>query len=67
MTGRLFPDATLNVYLQAEALRRTFPRWSIAVRARPGHRARIEAVSRDGDGLYCLISTDPAEIWRELR
>lgn len=67
MTAQLFPRAALNVYLQAEALRRAFPRWSIAVQVRAGDRARIEAVSRDGSGLYCLISTDPAEIWRELR
>ena len=27
----------------------------------------LEAVNRDGGGLYALISSDPADIWRELR
>jgi hypothetical protein len=66
MTGRPAPDATISLYLQAEALRRAFPAWSIAVQPWRGDRARIEAVNRDGAGLYALISTDPAELWREL-
>jgi hypothetical protein len=59
-------DATISLYLQAEALRRAFPAWSIAVQPWTGDRARIEAVNPDGSGLYALISTDPAELWREL-
>jgi hypothetical protein len=55
-----------SLYLQAEALRREFPAWSIAVQPRAGDRARIEAVNPDGGGLYALISTDPAELRREL-
>jgi hypothetical protein len=60
------PDATFSLYLQAEALRRAFPAWSIAVQPWQGDRARIEAVNPHGAGLYALISTDPAELWREL-
>jgi hypothetical protein len=68
-TGR--PDVSMgrrmiSLYLQAEALRRAFPAWSIAVQPRHGDRARIEAVNPHGSGLYALISTDPAELWREL-
>ena len=61
------PDATISLYLQAEALRRAFPAWSIAVQPWAGGRARIEAVNPHGGGLYALISTDPADLWRELR
>jgi hypothetical protein len=61
------PDATISFYLQAEALRRAFPAWLIAVQPWHGDRARIEAVNPHGAGLYALISTDPAELWRELR
>jgi hypothetical protein len=60
------PDATISLYLQAEALRRAFPAWSIAVQPWHGDRARIEAVNPHGGGLYALISTDPAELWHEL-
>jgi hypothetical protein len=65
MTGPV-PDAMIGFYLQAEALRRAFPTWLIAVQPWPCDRARIEAVNPHGDGLYALISTDPAELWREL-
>jgi hypothetical protein len=66
VTGRPAPDAMISLYLQAEALRRAFPAWSIAVQPWQGDRARIEAVNPHGGGLYALISTDPAELWREL-
>jgi hypothetical protein len=66
VTGWPVPDATITLYLQAEALRRAFPAWSIAVQPWAGDRARIEAVNLDGGALYALISTDPAELWREL-
>jgi hypothetical protein len=66
VTGRPVADATISCYLQAEALRRAFPAWSIAVQPWHGDRARIEAVNRHGGALYALISTDPAELWREL-
>ena len=60
------PNAAISLYLHAEALRRAFPAWSIAVQPWQGDRARIEAVNPHGGGLYALISTDPAELWREL-
>lgn len=60
------PEAVIGLYHQAEALRRAFPRWSIAVQPWTGDHARIEAVNPDGGDPYCLISTDPAELWREL-
>jgi hypothetical protein len=66
ITGWPVPDTTISLYLQAEALRRAFPAWSIAVQPWAGDRARIEAVNPHGAGLYALISTDPAELWREL-
>ena len=66
MTGQPFPEAVL-IYIQAEALRRAFPSWTIAVQPWTSNRARIEAVNRDGGSLYALISSDPAEIWAELR
>jgi hypothetical protein len=67
VSGWPAPDAAISFYLQAEALRRAFPAWSIAVQPWHGDRARIEAVNPHGGGLYALISTDPAELWRELR
>jgi hypothetical protein len=67
VTGWPAPDATISLYLQAEALRRAFPAWLIAVQPWHGDRARIEAVNPHGGGLYALISTNPAELWRELR
>jgi hypothetical protein len=62
----LVPDRMTSLHLHAEALRRAFPAWSIAVQPWAGDRARIEAVNPHGSGLYALISTDPAELWREL-
>jgi hypothetical protein len=57
----------IRLYLQAEQLRRAFPGWQIAVQNWAGDRLRIEAVNRDGGDPYCLISSDPCEVWRELR
>jgi hypothetical protein len=57
----------VRIYLQAEALRRAFPAWAFAVQVWAGDRLRIEAVNRDGGDLYALISSDPAELWTELR
>jgi hypothetical protein len=31
------------------------------------YKPRFEVVSRDGGNPYALISSDAAEIWRELR
>ena len=66
MTGWPVPDAVMGLYHHAEALRRAFPGWFIAVQPWTGDRARIEAVNPDGGDPYCLISTDPAELWCEL-
>ena len=60
------PQPPLRIYLQAEALRRAFPGWQIAVQAWSGARQRIEAVNPGNASPCCLISSDPAEIWREL-
>ena len=65
-TGRPGRDAMISLYVQAEALQCAFPAWSIVVQPWKGDRARIEAVNPHGGGLYALISTDPAELWREL-
>ena len=35
--------------------------------AHRGEKPRFELVSQDGGDLYCLISDDAREIWRELR
>jgi hypothetical protein len=53
---------------QAAALQAAFPRFSVQVMVRPDGTPRYEVVRRDaGPGLYCLISRDAREIWRELR
>jgi hypothetical protein len=39
----------------------------VTVLPRRNAKPRFEAVSRDGGNLYCLISDDTQEIWRELR
>jgi hypothetical protein len=65
-TGLPFSES-VRFYLQAEALRRAFPAWGFAVHPWISGHLCIEAVNRDGGGLYALISSDPADIWRELR
>ncbi len=67
MSGQQPFSAAVRIYLQAEALRRAFPAWSFAVHAWPSGRTRIEAVNPASADPYKLISTDPAEIWAELR
>ncbi len=67
MTGQQPFSEAVRIYIQAEALRRAFPTWSFAVHAGPAGRARIEAVNPASADPYALISTDPAEIWAELR
>jgi len=65
-TGLPFSES-VRFYLQAEALRRAFPAWGFAVQVWTSGHLCIEAVNRDGWGLYTLISSDQADIWRELR
>jgi len=64
--GLPFSDS-VRMYLQAEALRRAFPAWGFAVQVWTSGLLYIEAVNRDGGDLYALISSDPREIWAELR
>ena len=66
MTGGQLP-AAVSVYFEAERLRRTFPGWTFSVHVRDGVRTRIEAVNADSADPYALISSNPADIWRELR
>jgi hypothetical protein len=62
---RYTPPPPPDARVQTEALRAAFPAYHFAVVVH-GDRTRFEAVSRDGGSLWCLISTDPREIWREL-
>jgi hypothetical protein len=67
VTGGLPFSDSVRFYLQAEALRREFPAWGFAVQSWTSGQLCIEAVNRDGGGLYAMISSDPADVWRELR
>jgi hypothetical protein len=67
MTGCPIPPL-VSAHVQAAALSAEFPAYVVTVLPRRATgRPRIEAVSRDGGSLYCLISDDASEIWRELR
>lgn len=58
----------MSAHVQAAALSAEFPDYVVTVLPRRATgKPRIEAVSRDGGSLYCLITTDPREIWSELR
>ena len=59
--------ARSDANVQAAALRTAFPQYAVNVLHRRGDRPRFEVVSRDGGDPFCLISTDPLEIWRELQ
>ena len=64
MTGWPTPRA----HVQAAVLRAAFPGYVVnVIRHHWDDKLRYEAVSRDGGGLYCLISDDAREIWRELQ
>lgn len=64
LTGR----ATVPAAMLAElaALRAALPGYDVNITSHsPTHR--FEAVRReDGPGLWCLISSDPADLWDEL-
>jgi len=61
------PRSRSAARVQAARLRAAFPAFWVDVLMRPDGRFRYEVVRRDGGpGLYCLISPDPHEIWREL-
>jgi hypothetical protein len=57
----------IRAAVQADALQLAFPGWPITVQNWAGDRLRIEAVNQGDGDLYALISSDPAEIWQELR
>ena len=56
-----------SAHAQAAELTAAFPQYVVNVLPRRNAKPRFEAVSRDGGSLYCLISDDAREIWRELR
>jgi hypothetical protein len=60
------PPPPPNARVQAEALQAAFPAYYFSVTVYRD-QTRFEAVSKDGGGLWCLISTDPREIYRELK
>jgi hypothetical protein len=67
MTGWPVPPSPA-AHVQAAALRGAFPGYVVNLIRGRGEKPRFEVVSRDtSTGLYCLISTDAREIWRELR
>jgi hypothetical protein len=57
----------IRLAVQTSALQQAFPRWSFSVQNWDNDRLRIEAVNRNGGDPYALISSDPAELWAELR
>lgn len=50
----------------AAELRRAFPRYEVTIRWDRG-QPRFQLRSRDVASLYCIISPDAQEIWRELK
>ena len=56
-----------SAHVQAAVLTAAFPGTSSTCCRAGARKPRFEAVSRDGGSLYCLISDDAREIWRELR
>ena len=52
--------------MAAAELRRAFPGYEVTVRYDRG-APRFQLRSRDLAGLYCLVSPDAQEIWRELK
>jgi len=51
---------------EAAALQEAFPSYSVNVTIRLGELPRFELVAREDANPWCLISSDPSEIWREL-
>jgi len=65
LTGRASVPA--GMLAELAALRAALPAYDVIVtRHRPA--CRYEAIRRheDGPGPWCVISTDPADLWREL-
>jgi hypothetical protein len=64
-TGRVsLPPGTLT---ELAALQAALPGYDVIVTSH-SPRYRFEAIRRDdGQGTWCVISSDPADLWRELR
>ena len=52
--------------IQAEALRRAFPSYSVQLKLHGGQPV-FELVTRDDSNPWCLISRDVKEIWDALK
>ena len=70
MTGRdvLTGRASLPAGMLAElaALRAALPGYDVILTSH-SPACRYEATRRDpGPGIWCVVSTDPADLWREL-
>jgi hypothetical protein len=63
-TGRVsLPPGTLT---ELAALRAALPGYDVIMTSH-SPRYRSEAIRRgDGPGTWCVISSDPADLWREL-
>jgi hypothetical protein len=59
-------DLPRGVLPELEALNAALPGYDVLVSSRSG-QARYEAIRRGiGPGPWCVISRDPADLWREL-
>ncbi len=65
LLGQLAPPP--GMLAELDRLRAALPSYDVIVTRRTG-TYRYEATRRhtDGPGLWCLISTDPADLWRDL-
>jgi hypothetical protein len=67
--GRLPQRATLMPELQTELsqLRAALPTYHIVITSHsPSYRFEATRHRLDGPGPWCVVSTDPADLWREL-
>lgn len=63
-TGR--PSVPPGMIDQLSELRAALPGYDVIVTSHSGH-FRYEAIRRHaGPGPWCLITTEPADLWREL-
>ena len=64
LTGRASVPAAMLAELAA--LRAALPGYDVNITSH-SPTYRLEAIRRDdGPGLWCLISSDPADLWHEL-
>ena len=60
------PAPAPGMLAQLDRLRAALPGYDVTLTSHSGSY-RFEAIRRaDGPGPWCLISTDPADLWREL-